>query len=346
MSGNHLRMRTKVREAGAATEPPPPFSADFDKNYRGLVEVDNLDTEIIAALRRDGRAPFSALGEQLGVSDQTVARRYRRLRADAGLRVVGLPNGVRLGYDMWLIRLQAAPDNATAIAEALARRPDTTWVSINSGGTEILAVVQNPGNTDRDALLLQKLPRTPRLVSVRAYGLMHLFSGGAVGTESDGTRGRATPPEAPPALLDSDAPLMAALRRDGRLGYPELAQATGLSESSVRRRVEALRSTGALFFDVEIDPAVLGYHARATLWLAVAPAHLAAVGDAIATHPEVRFAAATTGETNLVATVVFQDLAGLYDYLTQRIGPLPGVERIESAPSLRHVKQVGPRQPG
>jgi DNA-binding Lrp family transcriptional regulator len=318
------------------------------------VEFDTLDEQIIDGLRVDGRATFSRLAEVLGVSDQTVARRYRRLRAHAGLRVVGLPDPVRLGYDMWLIRLQAAPDAAPAVAEALARRSDTTWVSICAGGTEIVCAVQSPGTADRDALLLQKLPRTPRIVSVRAYGLIHLFAGGAAGTDlrtvaltAEQVEGLlpAAAPDERPRLLDSDQPLVTALSRDGRLGYPELAAATGWSESSVRRRLEQLRCTGAIFFDVECDPAPMGINARALLWLSVAPAHLATVGAALADHPEVRFAAATTGETNLTATVIAPDMAALYDYLTVRIGPLPGVQRVESASALRHLKQVGAIQP-
>ena len=47
------------------------------------------------------------------------------------------------------------------------------------------------------------------------------------------------------------------------------------------------------------------------------------------------------GRTILVATVICPDMAGLYEYLTRRVGPLPGVERVETAPALRHVKQVG-----
>ncbi|GAA2365447.1 Lrp/AsnC family transcriptional regulator [Dactylosporangium salmoneum] len=314
------------------------------------MELDTLDLTITDALRLDGRVPFSTLAEVLGVSDQTVARRYRRMRAGAGLRVVGLPDGARLGYDMWLIRLQTTPDAAASIADALARRADTTWVTLTSGGTEVTCVVQNPGTADREALLLQKLPRTPRVVSVRAHCLMHHFAGGA---EGDTRQTRLTPEQvarlrpAPPSpgtvatLGDDDRPLLAALNRDGRLGYPQLAAATGWSESTVRRRLEHLRDTGAIFFDVEVEPSLYGYHARFLLWLSVAPAHLAAVGQAMAGHPEVVFAAATTGETNLVATVICHDMAGLYEYVTRRVGPLPGVDRLESAPSLRHVKQAG-----
>jgi DNA-binding Lrp family transcriptional regulator len=325
-------------------------AADFDMRYVRPVELDVLDRAIVEALRIDGRVAFSALADVLGVSDQTVARRYRRLSAEAGVRVIGVPDGARLGYDMWLIRLQTTPDSAGAVADALARRPDTSWVTLASGGTEVSCVVQNPGTADRDALLLQKLPRTPRLVSVRAHCLMHRFTGGPVGDEAriaalspeQTARLRPAPAsDAPAELTDADRPLVAALSRDGRLGYPQLAAATGWSESTVRRRLEQLRGTGAMFFDVEIQPELLGFHARVLLWIAVAPARLATVGEALASHPEVVFAAATTGETNLFATVICRDMAGLYEYMTRSIGPLPGVERLESAPSLRYVKQVG-----
>ena len=323
--------------------------ADSDKQPRQKTEIDTLDRQIVDALRIDGRASFSTLATIFNSSDQTIARRYRRLKEEAGLRVAGLPDGVRLGWDQWLIRLQTTPDSAWTIATALAKRPDTTWVTIASGGAEVTCIVKNPGTADRETLLLQKLPRTPRLVSVRAYWLMHYFAGGPVGglplltslTPEQAALLAGPSPSGETAVLDdADRPLVDALSRDGRLGYPQLAAATGWSESTVRRRLEQLRATGAIFFDVETDQAVLGYPARFLLWLSVAPRHLAAVGAAMAAHPEVVFAAACTGENNLVATVICRDMAAVYEYLTRRVGSLPGVTHVESVPMLRHLKQV------
>lgn len=59
--------------------------------------LDDLDRALIPALHLDVRASFSRIAEGLGVSARTVARRYRRLRTEAGLRVVGLADPHRGG---------------------------------------------------------------------------------------------------------------------------------------------------------------------------------------------------------------------------------------------------------
>jgi DNA-binding Lrp family transcriptional regulator len=317
-----------------------------------LVEIDSLDAQVTHALRISGRAGYREIGAVLGVSDQMVARRYRRLRDEAGLRVVGLPNPIELGYETWVLRLRAAPDAALQIAGALARRPDTGWVSITSGGTEIACNVRVPASADREALLLQKLPRTPRLVAVSAHCLLHVYVGGAVGpdrrddalcAEQIAALTPVRPVGSPAAahLTDADAPLIEALSWDGRTSYTDLAATTGWPESTVRRRVQELFGSGSLYTDVEIEPEFFGFRAVVLLWLSVAPSRVAAVGAALSEHEEIVFAAATTGPTNLQVTAVCRDMPAFYRYVTDRLGSLDGVERIESAPVLKHVKQLG-----
>lgn len=307
--------------------------------------VDELDRKLVHALQVDGRAPLSRIAAVLGVSDQTVARRYRRLRTAGALLVVGQAEPRAVGQVRWYIRIRCTPNAAMPVAQALAKRPDTSFIHLVSGGTEIVCVVQARTQEDRDALLLEQLPRTPRVVTVDAHCLLHAYFGGTDQqpglfdvldpNQVDALRPTVRP--APVDLDERDHPLLAELARDGRASYATLATATGWSESTVKRRVEHLRRAGALYFDVDRDSRLFGPLAEARLWMSVAPADQDTVGRALAGHPEVAFAAATTGRSNLVAAVLSRDVYALHDYLTQRLGPLP-IQRIETTPVIRVVK--------
>lgn len=324
--------------------PPLPTFTDMKS-----VTLDQLDRQIIHALIIDGRAGFSRIATVVGVSEQTVARRYRRLHSAGIVRVVGMTDSQRLGQSDWMVRLQCVPDAAAAVASALARRDDTSWVSLTSGGTEVSCSLKPSGGSRHD-LLLRQLPSSRRIVGISAHSLLHFFRGGA--SHWPGATRALTPAQsaelAPPApgqgscssLSGDDRVLMAELTRDGRASYAELAQATHWHESTVRRRVGELRAAGVLYLDVDIEESAFGMGTRAQLWLSVAPARLADVGAALAQHDETPFVAATTGTTNLTATVLCRDDYELYRYLTGRIATLDGVTGLEVAPIIRTVKRA------
>ncbi|NUT50742.1 MAG: AsnC family transcriptional regulator [Saccharothrix sp.] len=334
---------------GARSPTSRPVTADSDTGYRWVVEFDELDRRVVHALQVDGRAGFTAIAAVLGVSDQTVARRYRRMLGAGVLRVAAQVDPWRTGQVRWYFRLWCRPGAAPAVAEALAKRPDTSFIQLVSAGTEVNCVVQVRSPDDRDALLLDKLPRTPQVLSVSAHCLLHMYYGGAAqpptltGTlTAEQVAALSPPPPRPTAgrveLTGPDLPLLDELARDGRAGYADLAKAVGWSESAVRRRVEHLRAEGALFFDVDVAPRAIGFDAQARLWLSVAPAELDAVGRAMAGHPEVAFVASTTGRTNLVAAVVCREVSDLHEYVTGRLAGLAGITGMETAPVIRVVK--------
>lgn len=307
-----------------------------------MESVDDVDRGLIHALHLDGRAPFAVIATVLGVSENTVARRYKRLLGAGALRVVGSANGFLLGRTSWTIRIRCTPDVAGPIAAALARRDDTYWVHILSGGTEISGNLQSADTAARDALLMNKLPRSTRVLDVSAHallggsttewaGLHHLTAAQVASLTPE------PPTNEPVTLDDEDHALLTALARDGRTPYTEL----GPSESAARRRLLRLRRAGVLVFDLDVLPEVLGYHAEARLWLTVRPSGLAATAATLAAHPETSFTAVTTGRTNLVATVICRDSADLYRYLTERVGVLDDVHTVETAPLMRTVKRAG-----
>ncbi|MFD6420848.1 Lrp/AsnC family transcriptional regulator [Streptomyces sp. NPDC060198] len=329
-----------------------------------MLVLDDLDRGLVHALHVNGRAPFTLVAEVLGCSVQTVVRRYRRLHAQAGLRVVALPDPRSSGTHQWFVRLTAATRAAHDIALALARRPDTSWVRLASGGTEIVAVIRTtPAGPDAHALLLRDVPRTAGITAVSAHYLLHTYLGGpsawrgrvdaldseqqtrlrAEGVSGAGT-GAAT--GAPAHLLtDADRLLLEALRDDARASYADLAAATGSTASTVTRRLAELRARGALFFDVDVDPALLGATVSALLWMQVAPAHLDEVAHALAAHEELAMVVATTGPTNLVAQALCRDTEELHRYLTRKVA-WSTIDRIETAPVLRTYKAAATLRSG
>jgi DNA-binding Lrp family transcriptional regulator len=339
-------------------------------------QIDDVDRQLLHALLVAPRASFRVLAGAIGVSDQTIARRYRRLSQSYGLRVLGLINGPRAGWVDWMVRLQVAPGSAQRLAETLAQRPDTRWVRLYSGGTEIVCTLQARTPEQRNALFLQGLPGSRHVTGITAQSMLHVFTAVAyqgvasalADDQAAGLRaaagepasvlfaslgdaafeegpapaaGRAWVPSGTSVLRAEDDPLLAELARDGRASVADLAAATHWHESTVRRRIEELKEAGLLYFDVDIDEAVLGIGASVMLWLKIEPACLDAAGRAIAAHPEIPFAAATTGTTNLAASAAFRDTRQVYAYLASRLADLPGLQSVESAPIIGTVKRTG-----
>ncbi|WP_280449975.1 AsnC family transcriptional regulator [Nocardia brasiliensis] len=325
----------------------------------GRVDVpafDELDRQLIHALHCDGRAAFSAIGEVLAVSDKTVARRYARLRAAGALRVFAHVRMHSSGSKAWSLRIRCG-SAATAVAEELAHRPDTSWVAITSGAGEVLCTSQNNDDGDNTALFTATLPRTTVVESVAAQRILYGFAMEGTGFAakhgpltdaqtrrlSAGVPAAAAPPltpATPMSLSSTDHKMLTVLAQDGRRDYERLAEDIDCSPSTVRRRIAELRSAQILQFGVEADWSAFGLKSRAALWLSVQPAYLDAAGRALAEHPEVTGVAAVTGPANLFAGIIVPDETSMYGYLAGKLAAIPGIVHVETVPVVRLVKRA------
>jgi DNA-binding Lrp family transcriptional regulator len=325
-----------------------------------IPELDRLDRQLIHALLVWPRAPFSRLAAILGSSEQTVARRYRRLVEGRVIRVLGLRGPVGEMQD-WLVRARVRAGSAGPVAAALAAREDVAWVTIAGGGAEVDCRSRPRSPEQRDALLLERLPGASQVTELSAHAILHRYAGAGANEWSAfddplepaqvktleaerGPRreGVLTNPRSEGAELEpGDAPLAAALARDGRAGLATLAAATGDSPGRIRRRLEALLASGALYVDVEIAPVALGFEATAFLWIAVTPSHLVEAAERMAARRESAFVAAVLGAHNLYVGLACRSVSALYEFLTEEVGALPGVGAVEMVPVARRVKLAG-----
>jgi DNA-binding Lrp family transcriptional regulator len=326
-----------------------------------LLTRDRVDNQLLHALLIDGRASFSLLADVIGVSEQTIARRYRRLQDAGAIRVLVLPAPLDTGLE-WMVRIGVRPGAAQKLAAALAGREDVSWVRIAAGGAEIVCISSPSTTEERDALLLERLARTNVVTTVQAHAILKVFAGAGNdhwsgfedpldSAQQDALRSAAltrryaptsTPDrESPPDSRPEDEAIFAALREDGRAGFAQLAAAANISPARAARRLTALIESGQAYVHVDIATDLLGFPTAATLWLSVAPAELERVGTRLGALAATTFVAAVTGAVNLTGAVVCHSDAELYSLLTDEIGSIAGVHSAEISPVIRRIKQAG-----
>src|ERR1700741_4074091 len=108
------------------------------------------------------------------------------------------------------------------------------------------------------------------------------------------------PGKLPMTIDDLDRRIVAALVEDARATYAEVGAQVGLSAPAVQRRVDRLRSTGAITgFAAQVDPSAMGWTTEAYVELfcrgRTSPAEIAA---AVGKPPGVVAACTVTGEAD------------------------------------------------
>ncbi len=307
--------------------------------------LDKRDQRLVAALQCDGRLSAERAAEVLGIGVRTVQRRWRALLESGAVRVLALPERPA-SLRATMLRVRVLRGRLDTITAALAARDDIPFVDVSASGDEINAVhLAEPG--PRDRLVFRQLPGTQAVTAVSAAVVLHAF-----GEASDWRLDVLTPAERaaltprPPVPRSQGATaadaegLLGHLAEDARLPAAVLAARTGLPESTVRRRLARLAAGGLLRTMVAVDPRRLGFAIDANVLMRVPPGRLDSAGRALAAHPAVHGALATTGEANLHVAVWFRDLEELYGFVSRELGAL-GVESAETVIVGEAVKRPG-----
>ena len=120
------------------------------------------------------------------------------------------------------------------------------------------------------------------------------------------------------------------LQQDARKSYAEISRATGIPESTVRRRMDRLQQRGVIEFAMLADPARLGFEVRAMIGLRVELEHLDEIAETLHGMEEVTFAAFLTGNYDLVVHLVVRSQEALVEFLTRRLATIAGVRTFET----------------
>lgn len=140
------------------------------------------------------------------------------------------------------------------------------------------------------------------------------------------------------ALDETDLRIIRLLQSDGRMTNMDVARALGMSEATVRKRVDRLISEKVIRVVALPDLAAVGYPLVVVVTLRVELGRVEQAGRAVAALPQVRWVSCTTGSFDLVLEAAFQSDEELWRFLTAELAAIPGIQATATAHVLRNFK--------
>jgi DNA-binding Lrp family transcriptional regulator len=317
--------------------------------------MDQNDRQLVAALQLNARATYRQLAPLLDMSESTIARRVGALRMDGRLRIVAVEDTIVCGLGRpVLVRLRCRAGSAREVARELAPRPDVRFLAGTTGSYDLIMELIVGSKRHLASVLSYELMDIPGAIETSTDAVLRTLK-----TSFDWSREllpddvvaaiRVSAPRPPVVGPDTsarvrldgdDLALVAVLREDGRATYKELADRTGLSEATARRRVESLVNGGAIFFATIVEPAELGFDAEFFFHVRVRPDRLEAVAEAFAARPEVRYLSSSFGYGGLIGEVILHSQDDVDEFSRQTFAKLDGIVDVEVALELETYKRA------
>ena len=142
------------------------------------------------------------------------------------------------------------------------------------------------------------------------------------------------------AIFDElDLSILEQLQDDGRKPFTRIAAEIGVSEATVRARIQRLTRRKVVKFVASVDPHALGL-VYVRLAIRVQGPALRRATEALTAIPEAIFVDVVSGGFDLMAEVVCRDPADLFRLLSDDIRTIPGVTQVETF----HVMQTAKDQ--
>jgi len=154
---------------------------------------------------------------------------------------------------------------------------------------------------------------------------------------------RAPLPEPAPDQLGVDAELnwriVELLQEDGRMPFSTIAEKTGVSEGTIRNRVNQLRADNVMAVTASVSPEAFGYRWNSTCFLKVnAAANLDKLAQRLAKVPEIYYIVQLTGPYSLGIAAYHRDREHFREFLARHFYGHPEILSVESNVNLKVYK--------
>ena len=141
-------------------------------------------------------------------------------------------------------------------------------------------------------------------------------------------------------LDETDLNIIAALQKDGRVAFAQIAEQLGVSPGMIRQRYGRLVEQGYLKVVAITNPLRMGYKTMAMIGIRADGSKLLAVAEKISKLDEVIYIVICSGRFDIFAEVICRDHEDLLRFITEELSTIDGVRESESFMHLKIIKEV------
>jgi DNA-binding Lrp family transcriptional regulator len=139
-----------------------------------------------------------------------------------------------------------------------------------------------------------------------------------------------------------DREILSLIARDSRMSGAEIARRINANERTVVHRIHQLVARGAVSFIANINHELFGYTVLADIFCEVEAKRAEEIAGQIARLPEIRYVGISFGEKDLTLQAVTKTTGELYELVSKKIDPIPGVIRTSTVIVPKVVKDINP----
>jgi len=136
----------------------------------------------------------------------------------------------------------------------------------------------------------------------------------------------------------TDLAIIRLLQEQGRTTNAHIARVLGVSEPTVRKRIDRLTQDEIIKVVAVLNPGKTGYQTDVIIGIRVEPGSLLSVGEALSRREEVVYLGYMTGRHDILVEMLFRDDDALFEFLDEHLPALGPIVSTETYHVLRTGK--------
>ncbi len=282
------------------------------------------DIRLISLLEEDGRSSYRRIARSLGISPTTVARKVSNLEKKGMLTIKAVPNPFKINHvAAAVIGMNVSMEKIDAVCNRLENMFNVISITKTFGRFNLLVSVYFPSWEKLHSFISSGLFPPGDNCETEIFFVKEItkpFSQKIENGERD------TPVE----IDDLDRKIIELLSEDGRYSGVYIARKLNISVSAVSKRLARLFKEDVIQVRGQINPARLGYHANALIFLRVTPGKLDEVCRKLLSYKELNTILSLINSYDVYVNAMAKDAEALYEFIKNKMTPQSEILNIET----------------